>query len=171
MLLVQSQAYRQQYGFNAIFLLPVNLYGPRDNFDLEASHVIPALIRKCLEAQECGDNAIVLWGTGEPTREFLYVEDAAEGILLAAERYDGSEPVNLGSGMEISIKDLAQLIARLTGYTGAIVWDTTRPNGQPRRCLETSQAERLFGCKAKTPFEEGLRWTIRWYQFTAGLGH
>src|SRR5438093_1166604 len=169
MLLVQSQAYRQQYGFNAIFLLPVNLYGPRDNFDLEASHVIPALIRKCFEAKERGDDAIVLWGTGAPTREFLYVEDAAEGILLAAERYDGSEPVNLGSGMEIRIKDLAQLIARLTGFAGEIVWDTTRPNGQPRRRLDTSRAERLFGFKAKTPFEEGLRRTIRWYQATACL--
>jgi GDP-L-fucose synthase len=169
MLLVQSQAYRQQYGFNAIFLLPVNLYGPRDNFDLEASHVIPALIRKCLEAQARGDKAIVLWGTGEPTREFLYVEDAAEGILLAAERYDGSEPVNLGSGMEISIKDLAQIIARLTGFAGDIVWDATRPNGQPRRCLDTSRAERLFGFKARTPFEEGLRRTITWYQSAACL--
>jgi len=164
MLLVQTQTYRQQYGFNAVFLLPVNLYGPRDNFDLESSHVIPALIRKCVEAKARGDQHIVLWGTGEPTREFLYVEDAAEGVLLAAERYDGSEPVNLGSGMEISIKDLAQLIARLTGFAGEIVWDTSQPNGQPRRCLETSRAERLFGFKAQTPFEEGLRRTIEWYQ-------
>ena len=164
MLLVQTQTYRQQYGFNAVFLLPVNLYGPRDNFDLESSHVIPALIRKCVEAKARGDNAVVLWGTGEPTREFLYVEDAAEGIILAAERYDGSEPVNLGSGMEISIQDLAHLIARLTGFVGEIVWDTSQPNGQPRRCLETSRAERLFGFKAQTPFEEGLRRTIAWYQ-------
>ena len=164
MLLVQTQTYRQQYGFNAIFLLPVNLYGPRDNFDLESSHVIPALIRKCVEAKARGDQHIVLWGTGEPTREFLYVEDAAEGILLAAERYDGSAPVNLGSGMEISIQDLAHLIARLTGFAGAIVWDTSKPNGQPRRCLETSRAERLFGFKAQTPFTEGLRRTIEWYQ-------
>jgi len=164
MLLVQTQTYRQQYGFNAVFLLPVNLYGPRDNFDLESSHVIPALIRKCVEAKARGDQHIVLWGTGEPTREFLYVEDAAEGVLLAAERYDGSEPVNLGSGMEISIQDLAQLIARLTGFAGEIVWDTSQPNGQPRRCLDTSRAERLFGFKAQTPFEEGLRRTIEWYQ-------
>jgi GDP-L-fucose synthase len=164
MLLVQTQTYRQQYGFNAIFLLPVNLYGPRDNFDLESSHVIPALIRKCVEAKARGDQHIVLWGTGEPTREFLYVEDAAEGVLLAAERYDGSEPVNLGSGMEISIQELAHLIARLTGFAGEIVWDTSQPNGQPRRCLETSRAERLFGFKAQTPFEEGLRRTIEWYE-------
>jgi GDP-L-fucose synthase len=164
MLLVQTQTYRQQYGFNAVFLLPVNLYGPRDNFDLESSHVIPALIRKCVEAKARGDQHIVLWGTGEPTREFLYVEDAAEGVLLAAERYDGSEPVNLGSGMEISIQDLAQLIARLTDFAGEIVWDTSQPNGQPRRCLDTSRAERLFGFKAQTPFEEGLRRTIAWYQ-------
>ena len=163
MLLVQSQAYRQQYGFNSIFLLPVNLYGPRDNFNLETSHVIPALIRKCIEAKERGDDHIVVWGTGKPTREFLYVEDAAEGILLATERYNESEPVNLGSGMEISIKDLVHLIARLTGFEGKIVWDTSKPDGQPRRCLDTSKAERLFGFKAKTPFEEGLRKTIEWY--------
>ena len=164
MLLVQSQAYRQQYGFNSIFLLPVNLYGPRDNFDLETSHVIPALIRKCIEAKERGDDHIVVWGTGKPTREFLYVEDAAEGILLATERYNESEPVNLGSGIEISIKDLVHLIARLTGFEGKIVWDTSKPDGQPRRCLDTSKAERLFGFKAKTPFEEGLRKTIEWYK-------
>lgn len=164
MLLVQSQAYRQQYGFNSIFLLPVNLYGPRDNFDLETSHVIPALIRKCIEAKERGDDHIVVWGTGKPTREFLYVEDAAEGILLATERYNESEPVNLGSGIEISIKDLVHLIARLTGFKGKIVWDTSKPDGQPRRCLDTSKAERLFGFKAKTPFEEGLRKTIEWYK-------
>jgi GDP-L-fucose synthase len=131
MLLVQAQAYREQYGFNAIYLLPVNLYGPRDNFDLETSHVIPALIRKCLEAKKRGDRQVVLWGDGSPTREFLYVEDAAEGILMASERYDGSEPVNLGSGSEISIKDLAEMIARLTGFEGELVWDTSKPNGQP----------------------------------------
>lgn len=163
MLLVQSWAYRQQYGFNSIFLVPVNLYGPRDNFDLESSHVIPALIRKCVEAKERGDDHIVVWGTGKPTREFLYVEDAAEGILLAAERYNRSDPVNLGSGMEISIKDLVHLIARLTGFEGQIVWDTSKPDGQPRRSLDTSKAERLFGFKARTPFEEGLRRTIEWY--------
>ena len=171
MLLVQSQAYRQQYGFNSIFLLPVNLYGPRDNFDLESSHVIPALIRKCVEAKEQGDPStsseqaqIVAWGTGSPTREFLYVEDAAEGILLATERYDQSAPVNLGSGMEISIKELMELIADLTGFDGKIVWDTTKPGGQPRRCLDTSKAEEFFGFRAETPFEEGLRKTIEWYR-------
>ncbi len=164
MLLVQAQAYRDQYGFNAIYLLPVNLYGPRDNFNLETSHVIPALIRKCLEAQERGDKQVVLWGDGSPTREFLYVEDAAEGILLAAERYNGSEPVNLGSGMEISIMDLATLISRLTGFDGELVWDTTKPNGQPRRVLDTSRAEQYFGFRAQVPFEEGLRRTIEWYR-------
>ena len=168
MLLVQSQTYRQQYGFNSIFLLPVNLYGPGDSFDLESSHVIPALIRKCIEAKERGDSQIVAWGTGSPTREFLYVEDAAEGILLAAERYNESEPVNLGSGMEISIKDLMHLIARLTGFEGKIVWDTSKPDGQPRRCLDTNKAERLFDFRATTPFEEGLRRTIQWYE-RAGL--
>jgi GDP-L-fucose synthase len=164
MLLVQAQAYREQYGFNAIYLLPVNLYGPRDNFDLETSHVIPALIRKCLEAQDRGEDRVVLWGDGSPTREFLYVEDAAEGILLAAERYNGSEPVNLGSGMEIRIKDLAETISRLTGFGGKLVWDTTKPNGQPRRVLDTSRAEQFFGFRAQTPFEEGLRRTIEWYR-------
>lgn len=164
MLLVQAQAYRQQYGFNAIYLLPVNLYGPRDNFDLETSHVIPALIRKMIEAQEGGEKQVVLWGDGTPTREFLYVEDAAEGIVLATERYDGAEPVNLGSGQEISIKDLAELIARLTGFEGEIVWDTTKPNGQPRRALDTSRAKKYFGWEAKTPFEEGLRRTIQWFR-------
>ncbi len=163
MLLVQSQAYRQQYGFNSIFLLPVNLYGPRDNFDLETSHVIPALIHKCVEARERGEDHIVAWGTGAPTREFLYVEDAAEGILLATERYNESNPVNLGSGMEISIKDLAHLIARLMGLEEEVVWDTSKPDGQPRRCLDTSKAERLFGFRAKTPLEEGLRRTVDWY--------
>ena len=164
MLLVQSQAYRQQYGFNSIFLLPVNLYGPRDRFDLESSHVIPALIRKCLEAQQRGDDHIVAWGDGSPTREFLYVEDATEGILLAAERYNRSEPVNLGSAFEIRIRDLLEMIARLTGFDGRIVWDTSKPNGQPRRKLDTVRAERYFGFRAHTPFEEGLRQTIEWYR-------
>ncbi len=164
MMLVQSQAYREQYGFNSIFLLPVNLYGPHDNFDLETSHVIPALIRKCLEAKERGDDHLVAWGDGSPTREFLFVEDAAEGILLAAEQYNSSEPVNLGSGMEIGIKDLTETIARLTDYTGQIKWDTSQPNGQPRRALDTSKAEKLFGFKAMTPFEEGLKKTIEWYK-------
>jgi len=163
MLLVQAQAYREQYGYNAIYLLPVNLYGPRDNFDLETSHVIPALIRKCIEAKESGSPQVVLWGDGSPTREFLYVEDAAEGIVLAAERYNGSEPVNLGSGQEIQIRDLAELIACLTGYEGELVWDTSKPNGQPRRALDVSRAEKYFGFRAQTPFEEGLRRTINWY--------
>ena len=163
MLLVQSQAYRQQYGFNSIFLLPVNLHGPGDKFDLESSHVIPALIRKCIEARERGDDHIVVWGTGKPTREFLYVEDAAEGIVLATERYNESAPVNLGSGMEISIRELAELIVKLTGFKGEIMWDTSKPDGQPRRCLDTGKAERLFGFRAKTPFEEGLKKTIEWY--------
>src|SRR5437667_5724663 len=165
MLLVQSQAYRQQYGFNSIVLFPVNLYGPRDNFDLRTSHVIPALIRKCLEAKRSDAPNIEVWGDGSPTREFLYVEDAAEGICLAAERYNSSEPVNLGSGMEISIKDLVHTIKRMTGFTGEIVWDTTKPNGQPRRGLDTSRAEKYFGFRAKTSFEEGLRRTIEWYQY------
>jgi GDP-L-fucose synthase len=164
MLLVQAQAYREQYGYNAIYLLPVNLYGPGDNFNLETSHVIPALIRKCLEAQERGDAQVVLWGDGTPTREFLYVEDAAEGILLSAERYNGGEPVNLGSGMEISIKDLAELIARLTGFSGQFVWDASKPNGQPRRGLDVSRAEKFFGFRAQMSFEEGLRRTIAWYR-------
>ncbi len=164
MLLVQSQAYRQQYGFNSIFLVPVNLYGPRDNFDLETSHVIPALIRKCLEAQTRGEQEVVVWGDGSPTREFLYVEDAAEGILLATESYNRSDPVNLGSGREISVKALAELIARITGYRGRLVWDTSRPNGQPRRGLEISKAEALFGFRARTTFEEGLQKTADWYR-------
>lgn len=164
MLLVQAQAYREQHGFNAIYLLPVNLYGPRDNFNLETSHVIPALIRKCLEARQRGDKQVVLWGDGSPTREFLYVEDAAEGITLAAEHYDGSEPVNLGSGNEISIKDLAELIARLTGFEGELVWDTSKPNGQPRRALNVSRAAAYFGFRAQMPFDEGLRRTIEWYR-------
>jgi len=164
MLLVQSQAYREQYGFNSIFLLPVNLYGPGDNFDLQTSHVIPALIRKCLEAKARGDDHIVVWGTGTPTREFLYVEDAAEGILLAAERYNASEPVNLGSGREIHIRELVHLIAGLTGFEGEIRWDTPKPDGQPRRCLDTRKAEQLFGFKAHTSLELGLRKTIEWYR-------
>jgi GDP-L-fucose synthase len=166
MLLVQAQAYRQQYGFNAIYLLPVNLYGPRDNFNPDSSHVIPALIRKCSEAQERGDSEVVVWGDGSPTREFLYVEDAAEGIALAAERYNGEEPVNLGSGNEISIKRLSEIIASETGFTGRLVWDRTKPNGQPRRALDTGRAERYFGFKAHTSFEDGLRRTIEWYQKT-----
>jgi GDP-L-fucose synthase len=163
-LLVQAQAYRQQYGFNAIFLLPVNLYGPRDNFDLETSHVIPALIRKFIEAHERGDRQVELWGDGSPTREFLYVEDAAEGVILAAERYDGSEPVNLGSGREISIKNLAELIGRLTEFKGKFVWDSSKPNGQPRRLLDVSRAQEFFGFRAGTDFEEGLRKSIDWYR-------
>ena len=164
MLLVQAQAYRDQYHFNAIYMLPVNLYGPGDNFDLETSHVIPAMIRKCIEAQERGDEQVVFWGDGSPTREFLYVEDAAEGILLATEHYNGREPFNLGSGMEIHIKDLAELIARLTGYNGKLVWDTSKPNGQPRRALDVSRAKEYFGFQAQMPFEEGLRRTIDWYR-------
>jgi GDP-L-fucose synthase len=164
MLLVQSQAYRQQYGFNSIFLVPVNLFGPRDNFNLETSHVIPALIRKCLEAQEAGEREVVVWGDGSPTREFLYAADAAEGILLAAERYNQSDPVNLGSGREISIKALARMIADLTGFEGNLVWDTTKPNGQPRRALDTTKAEALFGFRAKTPLEDGLGQTVEWYR-------
>lgn len=164
MMLVQSQAYREQYGFNSIFLLPVNLYGPRDNFDLESSHVIPALIRKCLESKETKAEHLVAWGDGSPTREFLYVEDAAEGILLATELYNSSDPVNLGAGHEISIKNLVEMIAHLTGYEGQIKWDKARPNGQPRRALDTGKAETLFGFKAKTPLEEGLRRTIEWYE-------
>ena len=164
MLLVQSQVYRQQYGYNSIFLLPVNLYGPRDNFDLESSHVIPALIRKCLEAKAKAEPKLTAWGDGSPTREFLYVEDAAEGILLASERYNRSQPVNLGSSFEISIKDLMETIARLTGFAGEIEWDATKPNGQPRRKLDVSRAEEWFGFRAQTPFEAGLRQTIEWYQ-------
>ncbi len=163
MMLVQSQTYREQYGFNSIFLLPVNLYGPGDNFDPQSSHVIPALIRKCVDAKQRGDDHIVAWGDGSPTREFLYVDDAAEGILLAAERLNQSVPVNLGSAFEISIKDLLELIVKLTGFEGEIRWDTSKPNGQPRRKLDTSRAEELFGFKSQTTFEEGLRLTIDWY--------
>jgi GDP-L-fucose synthase len=164
MLLVQAQAYRQQYDFNALYLLPVNLYGPGDNIDLHTSHVIPALIRKCIEAQERGEDQIVVWGDGSPTRESLYVEDAAEGILLASEHYNDSQPVNLGSGQEISIKDLVQTISHLTGFSGELVWDTSKPNGQPRRILDTSRAEEYFGFRAQTNFEDGLRKTIKWYR-------
>jgi GDP-L-fucose synthase len=164
MMLAQSQAYRDQYGFNSIVLFPVNLYGPRDNFDLETSHVIPALIRKCASAKEDGHASITLWGDGSPTREFLYVEDAAEGILLAAEQYDGNLPVNLGTGEEISIRDLAGLIAAEVGFTGTIQWDTTKPNGQPRRCLDVSRAKQLFGFQAQHGLRDGLKKTVRWFQ-------
>jgi GDP-L-fucose synthase len=169
MLLVQSQAYREQYGFNGIYLLPVNLYGPRDNFDLESSHVIPALIRKCIDAMDTpltsnlNPPTITVWGTGRATREFLYVEDAAEGILLAVEKYDKPDPVNLGAGFEISIRDLVDLIAKLTGFNGKIVWDASKPDGQPRRMLDVTKAEREFGFRAKVGLEEGLRETIEWY--------
>lgn len=164
MMLVQSEAYRQQYGYNSIFLLPVNLYGPGDNFDLESSHVIPAIIRKCEEAIQGGDRSITLWGDGQVTREFLYVEDAARGIVLAAQQYNSSDPVNLGSGVEIRIGDLAEQIRRLTGFQGDIVWDSTKPNGQPRRSLDTRRAKSCFGFEAATKMDEGLRRTIEWYR-------
>ncbi len=164
MLLVQSQSYRQQYGFNSIFLLLVNLYGPRDNFNSKTSHVIPALIKKCFEAIDNNDQEIVVWGTGKPTREFLYVEDAAEAIILAAEKYNSPEPVNLGSGFEISIKDLADLIVKLTGFKGKIIWDVSKPDGQPKRNLDVSKAYHAFGFKAQTQFKEGLKTTIEWYK-------
>lgn len=163
MMLVQAQSYRAQYGFHAIYLLPVNLYGPGDNFDLNTSHVIPALIRKCIEAKERNEEQIVLWGDGSPTREFLYVGDAAEGIVSATENYDDDEPVNLGTGREIYIRDLAQMIAEEVGFRGEIVWDTTKPNGQPRRCLDTSRAERCFGFRAKFDLRQGIKQTIAWY--------
>ncbi|MDP3791608.1 MAG: GDP-L-fucose synthase [Candidatus Omnitrophota bacterium] len=168
MLLVQSVAYRQQYGFNSIFLMPVNLYGPGDNFDPESSHVIPALIRKCLDAIREGRNEIVVWGTGKPTREFLYVNDAAEGIIMAMEKYDKPDPVNLGAGFEISIEKLTGIVARLTGFKGKIRWDKTKPDGQPRRRLDTSRAYKEFGFKAKTRFEEGLLETVNWYTVEYG---
>jgi GDP-L-fucose synthase len=164
MLLVQAQAYRQQFGFNAIYLLPVNLYGPGDNFDPESSHAIPAIIKKCVDAVGNRSSEVVLWGTGTSTREFLHADDAAEGIVLATERYNDSAPVNLGAGAEIRIKDLAQLIARLTEFTGEIVWDATKPDGQPRRMLDTTRAEEAFGFRARVPFEDGLRRTIDWYR-------
>lgn len=163
MLLVQSQAYRDQYGFNGIYLMPVNLYGPGDNFDHASSHVIPALIRKCLEAKAANSPTVELWGDGSPTREFLYVSDAARGIVTAAENYNGNEPVNLGSGWEVTIKDLAEEIAKLVKYEGKIVWDVTKPNGQPRRRLDTTKAEKLFGFKAQTALSDGLEKTISWY--------
>lgn len=163
MLLVQSQAYRTQYGFNSIYLLPVNLYGPKDNFDPSSSHVIPALIRKCVEAKEKGEPSITVWGSGRATREFLYVEDCAEGIVLAAEKYDKSEPVNLGAGFEISIKELVSLVVKIIGFKGDVVWDSAKPDGQPRRCLDTSKAKEGFGFEAKTSFREGLERTIEWY--------
>lgn len=164
MLLVQAQAYRQQYGMNAIFLMPVNLYGPRDNFDPRSSHVIPALIKKVFDAKQAGEKSMTVWGTGKATREFLYAEDAAEGILLATEKYNKADPVNLGAGFEISIKDLVELIVKLTGFKGEIRWDATKPDGQPRRMLDVSRAEKEFGFKAKTLFEEGLAKTIQWYR-------
>ena len=164
MMLVQSQSYRQQYGFNSIFLLPVNLYGPRDNFNLQSSHVIPALIHKAVEAGERGDKELPVWGDGSPTREFLYVEDAADAIVSAAEKYNGDQPVNLGSGYEISIKDLAEMIVKMTGFEGQLVWQTDKPNGQPRRGLDVSRAKDYFGWSAQVPFEEGMRRTIAWFK-------
>jgi len=164
MLLVQSQAYREQYGFDSCVLFPVNLYGPKDNFDLHTSHVIPALIRKCIEARELGGKNVVVWGDGSASREFLHARDAAEGIVAASERYDKSDPVNLGAGFEIRIRDLVPLVARLCRFQGDIVWDTTKPNGQPRRMLDTSRALREFGWKARIPFEEGLAETVAWYE-------
>ncbi len=164
MTLVQAQAYRQQYGFNAIYLLPVNLYGPGDNFDPETSHAVSALIKKCVDAIEAGANEITVWGTGKPTREYLYIEDAAEGIILATENYNKPEPINLGSGFDISIKELANLVAKLAGFQGEIVWDTTKPDGQPKRLFDTSKAGKEFGFKAKTGFEEGLKKTVEWYK-------
>jgi GDP-L-fucose synthase len=164
MLLLQSQAYREQYGLNATYLIPVNLYGPGDNFNPDSSHVIPALIKKCVDAREAGAPSIEVWGTGRASREFLYVDDAAMGIVLAAERYDGADPVNLGTGSEITIKTLVELIARLTSFAGEIRWDPSKPDGQLRRSLDTSRAEALFGFRARVPFEEGLRRTIEWYE-------
>jgi GDP-L-fucose synthase len=164
MLLVQSEAYRAQYGFNSIFLLPVNLYGPRDNFDPASSHVIPALIKKCIDAGEAGAESIEVWGDGSPTREFIHARDAAEGILIATERYDESDPVNIGAGFEISIKELVELIAKETGFAGRLLWDTTKPNGQPRRMLDVSRARDRFGFQAKTDFVEGIRETVSWYR-------
>jgi len=164
MMLVQAQAYREQYDFNAIYLLPVNLYGPRDNFNLETSHVIPALIRKAIEAQDRGDKELPVWGDGSPTREFLYVEDAADGIVTATEKYNGSAPVNLGSGYEIAIKDLAEMIAKQTGFKGKLAWQTDKPNGQPRRGLDVTRAKEYFGWQAQVPFEDGMRRTIEWFK-------
>jgi len=166
MLLVQSQAYRQQYGFNSIFLLPVNLYGPGDNFDLQTSHVIPALIRKCVGAVRNNEQSITIWGTGKPTREFLYVEDAARAVILATQKYDKPYPVNIGTGFEITIKDLVEQIVELTGFKGDIIWDNTKPDGQPRRCLDTSKAFKEFGFKSEVNFKDGLKKTVRWYEQT-----
>jgi GDP-L-fucose synthase len=163
MLLVQTQSYRAEYGFNGIFLVPVNLYGPRDNFNPDVSHVIPALIKKCVEAIDAGDDHIVCWGTGKASREFIYVADAAEAILLATEHFNGSEPVNIGAGFEITIKDLTEKIVKLSGFKGEIRWDTSKPDGQPRRCLDVSRAKKLFGFEAKMTFDEGLKRTIDWY--------
>jgi len=171
MLLVQSQAYRAQYGYNAIHLMPTNLYGPGDNFDLETSHAIAAFIRRMTEARERGDDRIRLWGDGSPTRDYVYVEDAVEAVLLAAEQYDEGEPVNIGSGQEISMHDLAKMVAGMVGFEGEIEWDATKPNGQPRRCLDVSRAERKFGFRASTPLRAGLRETIHWYESeTAAVG-
>jgi GDP-L-fucose synthase len=163
MLLVQSQAYREEYGLNSIFLVPVNLYGPGDNFDPSTSHVIPALIRKCIEARDAGHDEVVVWGSGKATREFLFVEDAAEAIVLASQRYEGPDPVNIGTGFEIPIRDLVERIVALTGYAGRVVWDASKPDGQPRRCLDVARAERAFGFRARTTFMEGLERTVRWY--------
>jgi GDP-L-fucose synthase len=171
MLLVQAQAYRQQYGFNTIYLLPVNLYGPRDNFDPESSHVIPALIRKFVEAVDEDQPSVEVWGTGAASREFIYVKDAARGIAMAAETYDGPEPVNIGAGTEIGIADLVMMITRLTGFSGTIIWDATKPDGQPRRCLNVSRAKREFGFEAKMPFEEGLKETIEWFKENRKKSH
>jgi len=168
MLLVQAQAYRAQYGFNAVYLLPVNLYGPGDNFDLDTSHVIPALIRKCVEAKENNEPEIILWGDGSPTREFLYVDDAAEAIVLAGERYNGGEPINLGTGLEVSIGELACMIAAEVGFRGTIRWDTSKPNGQPRRCLDVSRGERCFGFRARCGLREGLERTVAWFMANRG---
>ena len=168
-LLVQCQSYRQQYGMNAVFMMPVNLYGPRDNFDLESSHVIPALIRKCIEARKSGAKEIVIWGDGSPTREFIYAADAAEGLILAAQHYDEDQPVNIGSGTEISIRNLVTLVAQETGYTGDLVWDSSRPNGQPRRQLDITRAKAQFGFEAKTALQDGIRQTVRWYEGQQGL--
>ena len=165
-LLVMCQAYREQYGLNSIYLLPVNLYGPRDNFDPKSSHVIPALIRKCVEAKRAGAAEVVVWGTGSASREFLYVEDCARGLVAAMERYDGPEPMNLGTGQEIIIRDLVTLIAKLTGFTGRVTWDTTKPDGQPRRCLDVQRAKQAIGFEAQVPFEEGLKRTIEWFEET-----
>lgn len=171
MLLVQSQAYRQEYGFNSIFLLPVNLYGPRDNFDPASSHVIPALIKKCVDAIEAGDRSITCWGTGSASREFIYVEDAAEGIVRAAESYNDSEPVNIGAGFEITIRELVNKIVSLTGFTGEVRWDASQPDGQPRRCLDVTRARTLFGFEARMDFDEGLRRTIEWYRAAGRSSH